>query len=96
MYRIINQSPRTFIVKAEGVLKGGKKHPIKGELEIPPSPSIVEVTDKLGKTLKTYSGILVVEAIEEPKQVEETSEEVEETETEEESESPKKKTVKRK
>ncbi len=65
MYRIINQSPRTFIVKAEDVLKGAKKHPIKGEVEIQSGPGIIEVTDKLGKTLKTYPGILVVEILEE-------------------------------
>lgn len=61
MYKIINQSKRSFIVKATEVLKGGEKHPIKGEMVIAPGTKVYEVTDELGKILTTYSDILVVE-----------------------------------
>lgn len=62
MYKIINQSSRSFIVKADSVIKGGKEHSIKNEKIIPPGPGTVEVKDELGASLATYTGILVVEA----------------------------------
>lgn len=65
MYKIMNQSARSFIVRAEDVIKGGTKAQNTKEKIIPGGPNIVEVTDKLGKSLKGYAGILIVEIIEE-------------------------------
>jgi hypothetical protein len=62
MYKIINQGTRSFIVKAKDVLKGGQKGTKSEEKIITASPSVVEVTDELGRFLSTYAGILVVEA----------------------------------
>lgn len=61
MYKIINQSARSFIVKAEDVIKGGKKGHKDNEKIIESGASVVEVSDELGENLSTYSGILIVE-----------------------------------
>ncbi len=60
MYEIINNSKRSFIVDAKEVVKGGIKGHRDGEKILTVSPAIVEVSDKLGKSLATYQGIQVV------------------------------------
>ncbi len=71
MYRIINQGQRSFIVNAKEVLKGGEKGKSPEEKIIAGGPKVVEVSDKLGKFLSTYPGILVVEIVKEAKQEDE-------------------------
>lgn len=72
MIKIINQSQRSFIVKASQVLKGGLSGGNALEKIIPASPKVIEVTTKLGKFLATYQGILVVEEVNVPDEVEES------------------------
>lgn len=67
MYRIMNDSKRSFIVRADEVIKGGKVGQEKGTKIIPAGKAIVEVSDKLGKFLSSYKDITVVEIIKEPK-----------------------------
>lgn len=74
MYRIMNSSSRTFIVGSDDVLKGGEKfesRQVAGKkimsVRLHPGKEIFEVTDKLGKELSTYQGIIVVEAVKETK-----------------------------
>lgn len=68
MYRIMNDSARSFIVKADQVLKGGVKSDIKGEKIIPGGKSIVEVTDSFGKFLSGYAGVTIVEIVKDKKE----------------------------
>jgi len=67
MYRITNSSNRSFIVRAEDVIKGASAGHKKEEKIIEPGKGIVEVSDKLGKNLVGYAGITVVEIVEEKK-----------------------------
>ncbi len=61
MYKLINQGQRSFIVSSKEVIKGGEKGKNAEEKIIVAGPKVVEVSDKLGKSLATYPGILVVE-----------------------------------
>jgi len=63
----MNDAARSFIVRADEVLKGGVKSSIPGEKIIPGGKSVVEVTDRLGKFLSSYPGVVVVEVVKEHK-----------------------------
>ena len=63
MYKIINQSQRSFTVRAEDVVSGGIKGHKTNERIIEAGPNVVEVSDTLGRTLKGYAGILVIEEV---------------------------------
>ena len=70
MYRIMNSSKRSFIVKATEVLKGGTNFaytPKDGEKAVilAPGQAVYEVVDELGKQLETYQGIVIVEKVKE-------------------------------
>lgn len=59
----MNDSKRSFIVRTEDVLKGGKVSENKAEKYILGDKAIADVTDKLGKILSTYKGITVLEIV---------------------------------
>ena len=63
--KLINQSARSFIVRADEVIKGGEKGKTPDEKIIVPGSKVVEVSSKLGKFLKTYTGIMVLDEEEE-------------------------------
>ena len=73
MHRILITGQRSFIVAKEDVIKGGKlrSYPAgkdtRHEVELSPSKSIYEVTDKCGKELSTYADVNVLEVIKEKK-----------------------------
>lgn len=68
MYKIMNQGKRSFIVAANEVLKDGSSFKNKAkDIVLEPGQKVYEVTDKLGKDLKDYPGVLVVEIVKEHK-----------------------------
>ena len=74
MYKIMNNSQRSFIVGAEDVIKGGERFNSRKiqdkqivSVKLHPGKEVVEVSDKLGKELSTYQGIVVVEIVKEKK-----------------------------
>lgn len=74
MYRIMNNSTRSFIVRGESVLKGGvkineRKIKVEGkdvktfDVRLDPGNTIYEIENRMGKDLSTYRGIVVVEVV---------------------------------
>ena len=67
MWKLMNNTQRSFIVGKDDVLKGGlrRTYPagptIREEIELRPGNYIYEVTDECGKTLSSFFGIFIME-----------------------------------
>lgn len=67
MWKLMNNTQRSFIVGKDDVIKGGlrRTYPAgpttREEIEIRPGNYVYEVTDECGKMLSTFKGIFIME-----------------------------------